>query len=377
MNSNTRRFLRDEWLQLVVIVIPFIAAIAAMPFATEQVPMQWNLHGQVNWYAPKEWGLLTIPLTVVLVFGVIYWREARDRNRTSEDGSLTAHGKATRMIRLAVSVLVMVLCLVQVASALGRHPDVGRLASAAGPFALAVMGNFFGKLKPNRYVGVRLPWTLRSENVWRKTHRVAGWLYSVAGLAAGILCLLLPTRYSAEILAMWLGLIILVPIAVAWQAAREERTGRPSTAGLTLGWMAAVEAVVLIGLIALYFENASDPQHANERKTAQAAAERWLVNLDESRYFDAWQATAVIFRTKVPQPEHEKSLNRYRKPLGAKLSRELREAEYTESLPRAPKGKYVVVQFDTVFEKNPNAVETVVEELDQEGQWQVSGYFIR
>jgi DNA gyrase inhibitor GyrI len=70
-------------------------------------------------------------------------------------------------------------------------------------------------------------------------------------------------------------------------------------------------------------------------------------------------------------------LNKYRKPAGATVSRKLREARYTESLPKAPAGKYVVVQFDTVFEHKPDAVETVVEVLEADGRWEVSGYFIR
>ncbi len=257
MSSRTRQFLQEEWLQLAVLAVALLAALAAMPFATEPVPMQWNLRGQVNWYAPAHWGLLVLPLAMLFAYGIFYWREALERSRLhSEDGRLTSHGKATRTIRLLMSFLVLALCLVQIAGALGRHPDFGRLSEAAAPFALALVGNFFGKLKPNRYIGVRVPWTLRSETVWRKTHRVTGWLYTAAGLVAGTLCLLLPSEYLVEILATWLALIILVPLGVAWQASREERTAQSQTAGLSLGWMAALEAVVLIGAVVLFFHRA-------------------------------------------------------------------------------------------------------------------------
>lgn len=378
MNSRTRQFLHDEWLQLVVIALFLVAGLAAMPFATERVPMQWNLRGQVNWYAPKEWGLLVIPLSMVFVYGILFWREALDRSRQrAEGGELSSHGKATRTIRLVISMLVLILYMVQIASALGHHPDMGRLASSIGPFILAIVGNFFGKLKPNRYVGVRLPWTLKSETVWRKTHRVAGWLYTIVGLIAGVLCLMVPPGYAAPITAMWLSIIVLVPIAVAWQAAREERNAQPSTAGITLGWMAAIEAVVLIGIIALYFQHASDPEHAPERRAAQASAEKWLVNLDEARYPDAWSATGSDFRKKVKQNAQVQALNQYRKPLGKKVSRKIYEVTYYDSLPKAPKGKYVVVRFETAFEDSKAAIETVVEVQEPDGQWQVSGYFIK
>ena len=65
-----------------------------------------------------------------------------------------------------------------------------------------------------------------------------------------------------------------------------------------------------------------------------------------------------------------------RSPLGPVRSRRLKSATATTSLPGAPDGHYVVLQFDTVFERKAAAVETVIPMLD-EGMWRVSGYFVR
>ena len=254
MNSRIRQFLHDEWLQLVVLLIPAIAALAAMPYATEHVPMQWNLRGQVNWYAPKEWGLLVLPGTMVLIYGIMFWLESNDRYRRNEgDGALTSHGKATKIIRLALSLLLGGVCFVQIASALGRHPDFGRLVAAACPLLLAFIGNWFGKLKPNRYIGIRVPWTLRSEVVWRKTHRFAGWLYTVTGLIVAGLSLFLPSAYLIEISLVWIGVIVLLPLGVAWKAAREEGVPLVPTKVNSLSWRVIVGIFILLGLIGVYF----------------------------------------------------------------------------------------------------------------------------
>ncbi|MDB6139505.1 MAG: hypothetical protein JWO94_2577 [Verrucomicrobiaceae bacterium] len=384
MNSRIRQFLHDEWLQLLMLLIPAAAAIAAMPFAKEPVPMQWNLRGQVNWYAPKEWGLLVMPGAMILGFAFWFWREAVDPGRQGAgSGGLTSHGKATRAVRLILSIAAGVICFVQISASLGRHLDMGRLAYAACPLLLACVGNFFGKLKPNRYMGVRVPWTLRSESVWRKTHRLTGWLYTVVGLVAAVLCLLAPTVYLVEISAAWLAIIILVPLGVAWQASRQERREQAApgaSAGLSLGWLAAIEAVVLVIITGLYFHNTmpgADPAHAPDRAAAQAAAEQWLVNVDEERYADAWAATGGNFHRLVKQQAEVDSLNKYRRPLGAARSRRLDNARYTESVPGAPPGKYVIVQFDTEFEKRGPGVETVVQMRENDGQWRVCGYFIK
>jgi hypothetical protein len=69
--------------------------------------------------------------------------------------------------------------------------------------------------------------------------------------------------------------------------------------------------------------------------------------------------------------------NAARAPLGKVLSRTLKSATYATSLPGAPDGEYVVVKFDTSFEKKQSAIETVTPMKDPDGRWRVSGYFIK
>ena len=64
-----------------------------------------------------------------------------------------------------------------------------------------------------------------------------------------------------------------------------------------------------------------------------------------------------------------------RDPLGGVQSRNLKSGAYTTSLPGAPDGEYVVLQFETVFEHKASAIETVTPMLD-DGEWRVSGYFV-
>jgi hypothetical protein len=66
-----------------------------------------------------------------------------------------------------------------------------------------------------------------------------------------------------------------------------------------------------------------------------------------------------------------------RKPLGSLVSRKLKSAKYTKTLPGAPDGEYVVLQFATSFTNKKEAVETITPMLDKDGKWKVSGYFIK
>ncbi|MEA1992696.1 MAG: DUF4019 domain-containing protein, partial [Thermodesulfobacteriota bacterium] len=71
------------------------------------------------------------------------------------------------------------------------------------------------------------------------------------------------------------------------------------------------------------------------------------------------------------------SMQAVKKPLGKILSRKLKSKNYMTSLPDAPDGEYVVIQFETSFENKKSALETVTPMLDKDGKWRVSGYFIK
>jgi len=66
-----------------------------------------------------------------------------------------------------------------------------------------------------------------------------------------------------------------------------------------------------------------------------------------------------------------------RQPLGRVLSRDLKGKTYATSLPGAPDGQYVVIQFNTSFQKKRAAVETITPMLEADGRWSVAGYFIK
>jgi hypothetical protein len=110
---------------------------------------------------------------------------------------------------------------------------------------------------------------------------------------------------------------------------------------------------------------------------AQAAAEVWLKLVDAGDYKASWEQAAMVFKGAVTQADWEQKAGAVRNPLGKVVSRKLKSRQYAEQLPGAPDGKYVVIQYDTVFEHKQSAVETVTPMMDPDGTWRVSGYFIR
>jgi hypothetical protein len=110
---------------------------------------------------------------------------------------------------------------------------------------------------------------------------------------------------------------------------------------------------------------------------AQAAAESWLKVVDAGDYAASWDQAAALFKGAVTKEQWTQAATGVRGPLGKLVTRKVKSREHKTSLPGAPDGKYVVVQFDTKFANKAAAVETVTPMLDPDGKWRVSGYFIR
>ena len=110
---------------------------------------------------------------------------------------------------------------------------------------------------------------------------------------------------------------------------------------------------------------------------AQSAAESWLKLVDAGDYSTSWEQAARVFKGAVKQADWSQMAAGVRSPLGKLVSRRLKSREYAEKMPGAPDGRYVVIQYETVFEHKASAVETVTPMADPDGVWRVSGYFIR
>jgi hypothetical protein len=122
------------------------------------------------------------------------------------------------------------------------------------------------------------------------------------------------------------------------------------------------------------------PLHAQQSDyvaRAQEATTMWLGLTDAGEYSRSWEQAAGYFQSKVTKAAWESAVRAARSPLGSVNSRKLKSAVFTRTIPGAPDGEYVVIQYDTTFEHNANAKETVTPLREKDGTWKVSGYFIK
>ncbi|MDH5203677.1 MAG: DUF4019 domain-containing protein [Nitrospirota bacterium] len=137
-------------------------------------------------------------------------------------------------------------------------------------------------------------------------------------------------------------------------------------------------SIVLMVTIVFIFVFAQVPlaDQAKE-KSAVDASKAWLKLVDEGKYAESWNKAAQYFKNAVNKEQWKASLEAVRTPLGKVLSRKLKSKQYTKTLPGAPDGEYVVIQYETSFKNKQQAIETITPMLDKNGKWKVSGYYIK
>ena len=129
--------------------------------------------------------------------------------------------------------------------------------------------------------------------------------------------------------------------------------------------------LVLLALLNLPVFAQEKPEQAAEK-----SASDWLALVDAGKYGESWDSAAETFKSAITKEKWVESLTSVRNQTGKFKSRKLKSAQYTENLPNAPAGKYVVIQYDSSFDIGP-AVETVAPTQEKDGSWKVSGYFVK
>lgn len=198
----------DDTLCVALIVLAASLASWLYPVLPDPVPTHWNMQGGVDGYMAKPWGVFAGPL---LILGM--WAVLRVVPFVSPRGfRMESFFSVYRILVLAiVSLMALVICAALLAAAGHEFGFVGLVTGVLG-ILFIVLGNYMGKVRQNFFVGIRTPWTLASEEVWQRTHRLAAWLFVIAGavtvagsligwggyvlLPAALLAGLLPVLYS-------------------------------------------------------------------------------------------------------------------------------------------------------------------------------------
>ena len=114
----------------------------------------------------------------------------------------------------------------------------------------------------------------------------------------------------------------------------------------------------------------------SDSQPAVSAAEKWLAIIDAGDYSRAWKESSMIYQGVIDERRFTNEMNTFRKPLGDLISRRWASAKALTTMPGAPDGQYVLMQFETSFANKKSAIETVTF-MQENGQWKNTGYYIK
>ena len=138
-----------------------------------------------------------------------------------------------------------------------------------------------------------------------------------------------------------------------------------------------VTAFAILSIISIFLFACVAVSSDFKEDSAVKAAESWLTLVDNGKYDKSWKEAAAYFRNAIPKEQWQHTIAAVRKPLGDVITRELSSRTSMTSLPGAPDGEYVVIQFNTSFTNKKVAIETITPMLEKDGMWRVSGYYIK
>ncbi len=140
------------------------------------MPSHWNINGEVDGYLPKNIAIFAIPAMMAAINILVIAATQLDPKRKSNPD------KIVHKIYWLLPILSVIISVVSYLVALDYNVDVGTFVVAFVGLVFMVIGNYLPKIKQNYTIGIKIPWTLNSEEVWYKTHRLAGTIWFVGGL---------------------------------------------------------------------------------------------------------------------------------------------------------------------------------------------------
>ena len=208
---------KELLLTSLVCLLPLLAGVILYPRLPETMATHWGFDGTANGWSSRAATVFGLPLLILALHLVCSYAASRDTKRKNVNPVL-------RTVMLwfcpAVSLLGGALTL---GTGLGYEMHVGTVAPVFVGLLFLILGNYLPKLRRNRTMGIKLSWTLASEENWTRTHRVAGFTWVAAGLLMLLSALL--RLHGPTVTVVLLALAVGIPVLYSYLYYRRHEKG--------------------------------------------------------------------------------------------------------------------------------------------------------
>lgn len=222
--------MKNKWFKHLVIVLIAISPLIYMVIVWDSIPAEIRLRTQYSFSEGHDavalesknglWATVGLLVAVILtIYGLTQNIKLFDPKRTDKP-----YANVFNKISVGMVILLTAMNFVMLLDNIGRIENAPRLMMPIIGILFAFLGNTMYNIKPNYYIGLRLPWTLNSDDNWRKTHQLAGKLWFAGGLFFTISYLIKPGLWNDRTFFLLIVILVLVPSVYSFILFRKEKS---------------------------------------------------------------------------------------------------------------------------------------------------------
>ncbi|GAB1766339.1 SdpI family protein [Priestia megaterium] len=200
-----------------ITLLTLVAWLIALPHLPATMPIHWGANGEADGFATKiNAMILTVGIMVLIYFVIAFVPRIDPRKENYKYFS-----KTYNILLNAVLLLFFFVNMSTILQGLGYNVPMSYIAPIMAGLVFIIIGNYLQRVRSNYFMGIRTPWTLSNENVWKKTHRLSGKLFFIGGLLI-LISAFLPDGYKSVIMWGSIVLCVAIPYLYSYLAYKKE-----------------------------------------------------------------------------------------------------------------------------------------------------------
>ena len=197
---------KNLFITCAVILLPIIAGLLLWNRLPDRIPTHWGMGGEVDGWSGKGFAVFAMPALMLGIQLLCFFVTASDPKR----GNIRR--KYLSMVLWIIPVLSVMTSCISYAVALGAQIRVEQVIPGFIGLMFVIIGNYMPKFQQSYTMGIRLPWTLSSEENWNRTHRFGGKIWALGGIGV-LFCTLMGWGIASIVI---LAVVVIVPTVYSY-----------------------------------------------------------------------------------------------------------------------------------------------------------------
>lgn len=193
-----------------IFILNAISSLFFLPMLPDKIPTRWDLMGEISNYSSK-YLIIMFAVLPLLIYAMMQVLPKIDPKRES----YSKHNKAYQTVRITTSVFMMIIYFMVLFASLGYELRVDIFVKLGIGIIFIIIGNVLSQARRNFFFGIKTPWTLSNDVVWKKTHRVGAYAFVFLGFLM-IISAFITGIISVILLLMGIIIAVIFPIVYSY-----------------------------------------------------------------------------------------------------------------------------------------------------------------